>query len=504
MRLFKRKKTERKHGSGLNVRGFAAAQVDRLLAGWKTDIGFTPSEISAHLGTIRSRSRQMAKDNPHMRKYLDLVATNVVGQRFSFKSMPHDIRNNEAILDTNAAKFIEYHWYKFCNHRDPMTTSTWFDVTGVKTEPEMDRLNSKTWARDGEYFIQIVESADNPYGIAFRVLRPDYCDHTYNVSDTGKGTLIHAGIEKDINTRRPVAYWFSTVPQSAHAYNGGRPLVRIPANKIIHGFLQDDEDQPRGIPWAHASLRLLKMLDLYNEAEITAARDEACTTRSYEAGDGADPEDLIDLTDPDNQEVANALTMEKSPGQAEIVPRGYKMNINTPQHPNRELTAFKNSMLRDIATGFGVEYANFANDWAGVNFSSVRAGTISERDMWKVLQDSMISQCKQVQFLVWLKSFLTYSVSGQMPITKIDKFAEHEYRGRRWMWVDPVKDMNAAKLARDNAWKTDTEIAADLGYDYDDNLEQMKREADSREKQGFARSTEGLFAPVESEPKTED
>jgi lambda family phage portal protein len=506
MRIFRRKaKSESKEKTSrpaVMARGFAAAEIDRLLAGWKYDGGYTPSEIISYLEPVRAHSREMAKNNPHMKKFLSLVAINVVGERFSFKSTPHDIIKNEPVMDTVAAKFIEYHWWRFCNHRDPLTTSTWFDVTGLKTESEMDRLNAKTWARDGEYFIHIIRGSANPYGIAFRVLRPDWCDHKYNMSDTGRGTLIHAGVERDLQTRRPVAYWFHTTPTNAYAYNGrGQPLISIPARDIIHGFTQEDEDQPRGIPWTHAGLRKLKMLELYDEAEITAARDEACSTRSYQAQDGADMDAIIDLTDPDNAEVANVLTMEKQPGQAEIVPRGYKMEIHTPQHPNRELTAFKNSMLRDIATGFGVEYANFANDWAGVNFSSVRAGTISERDGWKILQNDMISQCKQVQFLVWLESFLTYSISGQLPMAKIEKFSEHEFRGRRWMWVDPVKDMNAAKMARDNLWKTDTDIAADLGYDYDDNLETMKREAESREKAGFAKDLTGDFMPV---PKTED
>jgi capsid protein len=172
--------------------------------------------------------------------------------------------------------------------------------------------------------------------------------------------------------------------------------------------------------------------------------------------------------------------MEKQPGQAEIVPRGYKMQIHTPQHPNRELTAFKNSMLRDIASGFGVEYANFANDWAGVSFSSVRAGTITERDNWIVLQNDMIQQCKQVQFLAWLRSFLTYSVSGNLPIAKISKFAEHEFRGRRWMWVDPMKDMKAAEVAVDRGWKTNTQVASDLGTDFDDNVDEIKREIETK------------------------
>jgi hypothetical protein len=110
-----------------------------------------------------------------------------------------------------------------------------------------------------------------------------------------------------------------------------------------------------------------------------------------------------------------------------------------------------------------VEYANFANDWAGVSFSSVRAGTISERDMWIVLQNDMISQLKARQFLIWLRYFLTFDVSGGLPLTKFDKFSEHTFRGRRWTWVDPMKDMKSNEVMVAHGWKTNTQVAEDLG-----------------------------------------
>jgi len=212
---------------------------------------------------------------------------------------------------------------------------------------------------------------------------------------------------------------------------------------------------------------------------LTAARDEACSVRTYHAPKGNDAE-IADLTSDENKDAASALTAEKEPGQSEVLPIGWESDINTPAHPNRELTAFKASMLKDVASGFNVEYSNFANDWAGVSFSSVRVGTISERDMYITDQNDYIAQNKSPVFRAWLRSFLAYSVSGGLPLSKHDKFSEHEYRGRRWMWVDPMRDMNAAQKAVENHWKTNTDVAADIGNDYEDNLEVMAREKVSR------------------------
>jgi lambda family phage portal protein len=455
------------------VRSFEAARVDRLLSGWRWDGGFSPAEISGGLATIRSRSREMAKNSPHFKRWLQLMAINIVGEGFSLKSTPHDGApgGKDYRLDEAAAKFIEWHYWRWCMTRE------WCDLSGRMTMPEMDRLNVKTWKRDGEYFVLIEDAPmPNPYGISLRTMRPDACDELYNADKLPNGNIVRCGVEMEPATYRPVAYYMHTKPESAYVISRSGPLIRIPANRVIHGFTKNDEAQPRGIPEAHASLVKLKMLDEYDRAELTAARDEACSVRTYYAPKG-DDEEIADLTSEENSDAAGALTAEKEPGQSEVLPIGWRQEIHTPSHPNRELTAFKASMLKDVASGFNVEYSNFANDWAGVSFSSVRVGTISERDMYISDQNDYIAQNKGPVFLAWLRSFLTYSISGGLPLSKFEKFSEHEHRGRRWMWVDPMKDMNAAKMAVENGWKTNSQVASDMGTDFEDNVEQIKREA---------------------------
>lgn len=465
--------------ASIAVRGFAAATTDRLLSGWRSDIGFTPSEIAAHLEITRGRCRAAAKDFPAFKRWLDLSAINIVGEGFALKSTPHDgfPGSPQYRLDEAAARFIEWHFWRFCNYRDPETGLTWCDAGGRKTDAEIDRLNVKTWKRDGEYFIRVLRTAANPYGIAWRVIRPDYCDHTYNVDALPSGNVVHNGVEMDPSTRRPVAYYFNTIPRNAYVWSArGTPLIRIPASEIIHGYTQEDEDQTRGIPQGHAGLVKLKMLEELDRAELTAAREDACVTRSYEADRDAMMEGFKDLTLDENNDAAQALIMEKEPGQQTILPPGWKEKVNSPQHPNGNHGLFKSGMNKDVASAFGIEYSNAFNDWAGVSFSSVRVGTISERDGWTTQQNDMISQCKTPQFLMWLRSFLSLAASGDLPIAKFDKFSEHEFRGRRWMWVDPMKDMSAAVICAEKKWKTNTQITSDLGGDFRDNVEVSRKE----------------------------
>ena len=448
------------------VRSFAAALTPQWLAGWKWDGGFSNKEVKAGLQTTRSRSRDMFKNSAHYRRFIYLCQTNIVGDGFTFRSAPHDGNPGGTSwkLDDRASSFIEYHYNRWAQN------ANWCDVAGDQNIVEMDKMNVKSWKRDGEYFMLIDRHAQNPYGIALQCIRPDAVDHNYNTTMANKNTVI-MGIEFDYFSGRAIACYVGTSVNYADYWNAGTPLKRYTADNFIHGYTKEEAGQARGITAGIAILRKLKMLDDFDEAELVIAKDEACTVRTYYAPANRDGE-ILALTDDE----AGQLVQTKEPGQAEVLKEGWESKVQTPQHPNREVTAFKNSMLRDIASGANLEYANFANDWNGVNYSSVRAGTISERDAWKSDQNLYIQQCKSPVFLAWLDSFLSLSISGGYPIAKFDKFAEHLFRGRRWDWVDPLKDMRAAELAVKYGWKTDSQVTAEItNGNFDKNLEEIKR-----------------------------
>lgn len=446
------------------VRGFASAETDAILAPWHWDEGFSNQEIGAQLATIRSRSREMAKNSAHFKRFLDLFVANVVGEGFSFKSTAAKSIYDFSV-DDEKSKFIENHWWRWT------TVPSRCDETGRKSLMSVLQLCAENWARDGEYFISLNRNAQNIYGLSLRVIRPDACDETFN--GRYNGNLVRNGVEVDPETLKPIAYWFDADKEDPHAQIvKRRPRIRIPARDIVHGFTQHDECQTRGIPLGHAVLAKLKMLDEYDKSELTAARDEANTMGAFYAPAGRDGE-IGKWSDKAKDAVRS---MDSRPGQKLLLPQGWDYKNHTPQHPNREVTAFKNSMLRDIASGLCLEYACFANDWAGVSFSSVRQGTLAERDMWMMMQARFIEQCVDRIFSAWLESILGLAVSGSLRAEDFNILYDHEFRGRRWSWVDPLKDVNASVVSVQNGWKTNSQIASDFGCDYFDNLAEIAKE----------------------------
>ena len=190
--------------------------------------------------------------------------------------------------------------------------------------------------------------------------------------------------------------------------------------------------------------------------------------------------------------------MKSEPGTKLWLDGDIDFSWNTPQHPNREVGPFKKSMLRDIACGLGVDYPIFANDLGEANYSSIRAGTIAMRDNWRVSQDDFIAQVMTPLFEAWLQSFLARPISNPYVPSDFDRLVDHEFQGRTWDWVDPLKDVNAAVIAVDHGWKTNEEITAQYGgASFIENCERIRIEND-------AKTTAGLAAPTKTAPSSGD
>ena len=87
----------------------------------------------------------------------------------------------------------------------------------------------------------------------------------------------------------------------------------------------------------------------------------------------------------------------------------------------------------------------------------------------------MIDHILEPVFEAWLEVELLSGRLG-LPFDKFFKFNAPEFRGRRWAWVDPKKDMEAAVLAMRNRIRPLRDIIADAGDDIYDVLAKVKED----------------------------
>jgi lambda family phage portal protein len=111
----------------------------------------------------------------------------------------------------------------------------------------------------------------------------------------------------------------------------------------------------------------------------------------------------------------------------------------------------------------------------GVSFSSIRSGTIEERDQWRVKQNWMIQHFMNRVYDQWLGMQLLNGSIG-MGMTDFDKLSEIRWQPKSWQWVDPLKDIKASVEAINAGIKTASEVVAEQGGDIEDVYEQLAYE----------------------------
>ena len=114
---FLKRKKQQGGKRGHFMRMFAAAECSRLLSPWVWDGGFSNADVAAGLAVIRARSRDMAKNSEHYLRWLDLFVANVIGDGVKFKAVP-SVSADDPTIDEAAAKFLQYHWWKWCSAAD--------------------------------------------------------------------------------------------------------------------------------------------------------------------------------------------------------------------------------------------------------------------------------------------------------------------------------------------------------------------------------------------------
>lgn len=463
-------------------RNYAAAQVNRLTQGWSTVSASANSDIHRSLDAVRARSRKLANDDEYVKKWLAMVTTNVVGPvGFRFQARVYDTPGKPDTLANNA---IEDGWKRFCKKGV-------CDVTGRMGMVGLKQLAIKTAARDGEFLFQIIrgKAAANPFGFALQSLDVDRLDTNLNKPAEGASNAIRMGVELSAYGR-PVAYWLKSAHpgelyQATSGSQGSRHM-RVLAEDIIHEFIADRPEQVRGMPWAHAAMIRLNNLGGYEEAAVIAARVGASKMGFFTTPDG---QAEVVSTGTDDGTADGGYVMEADAGTFQTLPEGVKFEAFDPDYPTAMYADFVKANLRGIASGLGVAYHALANDLEGVSFSSIRSGTLEERDAWMLMQEWFAESFLDRVFAEFIKSALAFGQltmpnGSALPVAKIDKFSAHIWQPRRWEWVDPQKDIEADISAINNGLKSPQSVAAKLGVDYEDLLEEIVAAEAMRERLG--------------------
>jgi lambda family phage portal protein len=468
------------------VRAFHGADTGRLFSDFVSSSRSADSEIKPSLRVLRDRCREISRNHPYAKRYLQIMSTNVVGAngvRIQVRK-----RNDDNSLDSVGNRIIEQAWQQwgragFCT------------VDGRVSWVQAQRLFMETLARDGEVLIQKIKNpAGNPFGFSLKFLEADYLDEGYDAR-LANGNEVRMGVELDRRTGKPLNYYlFEDHPHHDQGYGSKtkRHHKIVPASEIIHCYLQDRAGQTRGVPWMSNVLTRLKMLDGYEEATLVNARVAASKMGFFTSPEG----DGFVGDDYDN----NAPIMSAEPATFTQLPAGMSFTAFDPQNPTDSFAEFEKGILRGIASGLGVSYVSLANNLEGVSYSSIRQGTIEDRDHFKMVQQFMIDQFIDPVYRAWLEMAITVG-RVNLPMGKYDLFADQViYRPRGFAWVDPAKEINASVTALNNGIVSLQDVHSQYGRDTEEIFEQINREAELADRYGIDTAFQPFGTKLPAQP----
>jgi len=447
---------------------FDAARVSRLSNGWTTTPYNTDTEIKESLSILRARSRNLAFNNDYARRFLNLVKTNVIGH--NGMTLQSQAAYPDGTMDDRANEIIESAYKTWCkkgnctaNRKQSFLSFLSLAITALPT--------------DGEILIRKVPGFINDNRFALHQYDPDFLDVDLN-HDLSNGNQIRMGVEVN-KWMEPVNYHFLTAHPHDWAYGrrqGPKKYDVVSASQIIHFYIHERINQTRGIPWLATPAQRLYQLGGYEEAELVAARTSASKMGFYKTPSGDEfPDEDDDGTD-DTENRAPVATAE--PGTFEELPEDWDFVPWDPTHPTTAFDAFCKAILRGVASGLGVSYVALANDLTGVSYSSIRAGTLSDQDFWKMLQALFIAEVMADFYPQWLSMSLAAGAIN-LPVSKFEKFNVARWQPRGWPWVDPLKEETAAEKGIKNATTTPQEVVAGRGGDVFDNIKAIRRAKDA-------------------------
>lgn len=435
------------------------------------------TDLYQKLNKTRQLSRWMCENDSYASKYLELCSVYITGDD-GIKVHPYMNGANGSKL-SRVSQSVKEQW------------NNWADVAsldGRYSFVELEQLAIQNVAMDGEAIFRIIRGKVNEFNFALQPIDPVLLDQDYQVT-LPNGNTVLMGIERD-KWGRPVAYhiWNRYIDDRTFGVN--RTRERIPADEIIHIYDDPTGVQVRGMPWTTPALsqlvRLLEWQDDYAASMRMAARtrlvlhNELAEDELEEGTDdiadddfgrrffGEDKTDFINTTQSQIIEVDAGKKLEA-------------LNIPVPQSGVSESSRL---ILQRIAAGLHISYATLTADGSKSSFSTVRHDSIVERDIWRQRQKWFIRVFNKRVFNEWKVQAV---LSGKLilPEGKLASDIHADFMTRGFSSIDAIKDVKGYVMAIENGLTTRTQVVAEMGGDFNENLELLAQEREMAQAAGI-------------------
>lgn len=454
-------------------RYYKVARQSRLAVNWDSGLSHIHTITQQSHRTVVARTRQQFANNGYVRRIFQQMEQNVIGENGIVLQSKHPV---EAVKNLIELVWAEWGELATC------------EVTGQYSWVDIQVAVQRSIDMNGEAFLlKVANSTINQYGFALQLIDPQRIPSGLLLEKNENGNRVINGVEVNAYDK-PVAYYLTRQDDSINAYNqhsGKQSYERIPADQCIHIFEPDYIGAKRGFPRVASVLGSLYQIGEFEEAAVTNARFGAGsnlvvhTTDDYVAPAPPEHYQVDDKGNPVEPDAgaSNVPLPMLEPGVAVQLAPGYKATQYDPTYPNNEFGPFRKALLQTVAVGVGCSYANLASDGQAINFSTMRSFSLEERDGYLLKQQKLITHlCKPV-FECFLKEVLKNSLlrlNGKVfKLADFNDLKAVRWQGRRWQWIDPLKDTMAKTQAIKNMTTSISQVIREQGNDPEEVLQEI-------------------------------
>ena len=441
--------------------GYDGGGFRRRLKGWVPTQLTTNSILTSSGALLRSRTRDVLRNNPHANAACESFVANLIGTGIKPSSLfteDEDLR--EGIMQLWAD------WTDEC------------DADGLADFYGMQTIVARQMFEAGELFIRYRNrrSADDfLVPLQLQLLESEMCPYWMN-QQAPNGNWIMNGIEIDFLGRR-AAYWFYPI------HPGDMPIeqvasmdpVRVPASEILHIFKCTRPGQMRGVPLITPALIRLFFLDQYDDAELERKRIAAMFAGFVTSPAPEDVVPIDGLDETSDQEGIGLSGLE--PGTLQTLLPGEDIKFSEPADVGGTYEAYQYRQQLAVFGSLGIPYSLCTSDLRRANYSSLRGSIVEYRRKLEQFQHNVLvfQMCRPI-YRRWLDTAVLAEALPLEPSAYL--LRQTDYQRTKWIpqrndWVDPLKDRQAEKLAVDAGFKSRSDVIEAEGNDPEENDERI-------------------------------
>jgi len=436
--------------------------------------------------TVSERAEDLTANNPHATSSIESLTTNIIGTGLNPQSKPRwkqmGISEAQATVFAESAEWV---WANWCRHAD---------IGDRLHFQDMQYQAAYSLLMAGEYLIlpTMRKTAPKPgessVRLALQAITPARMATPY---DYMSRESIRDGVDLGVNGE-PTGYYIAT-PKTGKMgmYLSSSDFTRYPAwvghrPGVLHSFhaAAKNPERVRGVSILAPAMKFFKDLSDYLDFELVGAIVASSfplfveTNNPYEMT-GAFP------TDSNNQAGDATKYQEFEPGQVMYGNPGEKPHVLKNERPGNTFTGFVETILRAVGASIGMPYEVVAKDFSKTNYSSARAALLEAWRVYKLYRTWMERHlCHPVWSMVmeeaWLRGELTLPAGGPDFYEAMSEYTYATWIGPARGHVDPIKEAKANKQLLDEGVLTLSDWSAELGKDWEAQIEQRGREVAKR------------------------